>query len=340
MSNTLTKSEFPSPPTIFLEGRERGPDSSSPQPLASRLLSWFLEGLAHLVRRPAPSLNLEMTDRFVRFRSMREFQFALVSRTEFPASRIPDLMARGPQELEAESAHIRDAERHLSNVLARSVKEPQLTGELFRELELKLFSADHGWREIIDGLKRLPPDFDEYKRVALIKYLQYLRARQFILRSAFIEKTRDDDEACLHATSTMASGAMFGQVHTAVFGGVPREPDDATLERGYQCLPKGETVSVDPGDARHMELLLAGNRMRLYTGRECYLVDDGNNTYPLQPGKNLVGRHRGCDVTLDAACKAISRTHLVIEPLTSGRVLITDLSSHGTDIAVTLPKPH
>ena len=45
------------------------------------------------------------------------------------------------------------------------------------------------------------------------------------------------------------------------------------------------------------------------------------------------GAHIGCDVVLDAACKAISRTHLIVEPLANGRILLTDLSSHGTEVA-------
>ena len=148
-----------------------------------------------------------MTDRFVHFRSMLEFEFALTSRAAFPASRVHDLMTHSPMQLEAAAARIRDVERNFTRVLARSVKEPELTGELFRELDLKLFSKDHGWRDIMEGLMRLTPDFDEYKRVALIRYMQYLRARQIIMRRAFVEKTRDDDEACLHATPAMGDSS-------------------------------------------------------------------------------------------------------------------------------------
>ena len=189
----------------------------------------------------------------------------------------------------------------------------------------------------MEGLVRLSPDFDEYKRVALIKYMQYLRARQTIMRSAFMEKTHDDDEACLHATPCMRDGTLALGGDTAAYDLAPEERAANGVVRGYRALPKGETVEVDPGDERHVELQLAGNRMRLYTGRECYLVDDDNNTYPLQAGKNLVGRHVSCDVVVDAACKSISRTHLIIEPLAAGPVLLTDLSSHGTEIVTDLP---
>lgn len=245
-------------------------------------------------------------------------------------------MRHTPVELEAAARRIHDTERHFSEIIARSLHEPALLGELFRELELKLFSQDHGWRDIIDALARLSPAFDPYKRIALIKYMQYLRARQTLMRCAFVEKTRDDASACLHATPAMGETMATPAVETAAFETPAPSADEDTLVLGYRSLPKGEPVEVALDDARHMELLLAGNRMRLYLGRECYMVDDDDRTYPLHEGSNLVGRHAGCDVVVDAACKAVSRTHLVVEPLPGARVRLTDLSSHGTEVVAHL----
>ena len=98
-------------------------------------------------------------------------------------------------------------------------------------------------------------------------------------------------------------------------------------------------MHIHLGAAREMEVVLAGNRMRLFTGRDSYLVDDGNNTFALLKGRNLVGRHSSCDVVIDRACRAVSRTHLIVEPLSATEVLLTDLSSHGTEIpAALLPR--
>ena len=155
-----------------------------------------------------------------------------------------------------------------------------------------------------------------------------------------MEKTRGDDSACLHATPTMAeTRAQTIATPAADTATFEARADEDTLVLGYRSLPKGETVEIALDDARHMELLLAGNRMRLYLGRECYMVDDDNNTYPLREGRNLVGRHAGCDVVVDAACKSVSRTHLVVEPLSGARVRLTDRSSHGTEVVAHLLDP-
>ena len=123
MNNTLAKSVF-SRPSAAVHGTRDQERHHEQKPLATRLQDWLLKMVARVIRRPPPPLNLELTDRFVRFRGMQEFEFSLVSRAEFPATRVRDLMTRSPQELEAAAATIRDAERHFSSVLARSVKEP------------------------------------------------------------------------------------------------------------------------------------------------------------------------------------------------------------------------
>lgn len=328
MSSTLTKHEFsgvaPVPPTHSRQQR-----AAKSGPLASTLVR--LRELVRRVRtRQAPPLQLEFPDRFVQFRGMREFTFALASRAEFPAARMHDLIALSSAQLEQAATRMRESERTLASVLARAVNEPGLIGEFLREIELKSFSQDHGWRAIMDALVRLSPEYDAYKRVALVKYMQYLRARQEVMRSVFMEKTRDDGEACVHAARALKDTTAIAHGDTAIFNLSQRV--EWGKHPAFKPLPKGETVRVDLGDSREMELMLAGNRMRLYTGREFYMADDGNNTYPLLAGKNLVGRHSGCDVVVDAACRAVSRNHLIVEPVSSRQVLLTDLSSHGTEV--------
>lgn len=294
--------------------------------------------LERVCTRNAPPLQLEFPDRFVQFRGMREFEFALASRAEFPAARMQDLIALSPAQIEQAATRMREAERALASVLTRAVSEPGLIGEFLREIELKSFSQDHGWRAIMDGLVRLSPEYDAYKQVALVKYMQYLRARQGVMRSVFMEKTRDDTDACVHAGREPEDTASVAHGETALFDLAPRAEPGKAKAKAFKPLPKGETVRIDLGDNREMELMLAGNRMRLYTGREFYMADDGNNTYPLLAGKNLVGRHAGCDVVVDAACRAVSRNHLIVEPVSARQVLLTDLSSHGTEVPAGLLK--
>jgi len=336
MNTTLLKSQFQDAADT-LPPRRKAPASAA---LAlHRPLAWLRDRFAHLTRNRTPPLQLEFADRFVCFRGLKEFEFSLQSRTEFPAARVKSLIALGPLELERAATAVREVERRFSSVLARSVREPGLIGEFVRELELKTVSQDHGWREIIESLVRLSPEFDAYKRVALIKYMQYLRARQNIMRSVFVEKTLDDHDACVHATRAIEDSTVLAAGDTAIFDMSPaaRRPreDDA-----FASLPKGESIRIDLSGQRDMELVLAGNRMRLYTGREWYMADEGGNTYPLTPGKNLVGRHSSCDVVVDSACRSVSRHHLIVEPTDDGAVVLTDLSSHGTEIPSALLRMH
>ena len=285
--------------------------------------------------------------------------------------RVHDLMALTPAGLEASATRIRQVERDFANILARAVHHPELIGEFLREIDVKLFSHDHGWRSIMEGLIRLSPAFDAYKRVALIKYMQYLRARQNIMRSLFIEKTKGDTDACIHTTRATADSTAFAAGSTAIFdlkrtaadGPDANDPlandtlandplandidshatqagQDVPADAGFIALAKGETVILQLGEAREIVLLLAGNRLRLYTGRDFYMVDDDDNTYPLHTGKNLIGRHSACDVVLDSACRAVSRNHLIVQPISAREIRLTDLSSHGTEVPARLLGRH
>ena len=222
---------------------------------------------------------------------------------------------------------------------AKSALAPHFIGEFFSDIRIKLFSQDHEWRDIMDGLRRLSPEYNEYKQVALVKYMQYLRSRQQILKNVFMDKTRDDANAAIHATPTDADCGDLDHRSTAIFdvtriaaAHTPAEHDKASSEQDFVALDKGESCCIKFKGQRELQLSLAGNYFKLYSGKEFYLTDDGGNTYPLRAGKNLVGRHSGCDVVVDHACRSISRHHLIIEPVADDAALLTDLSAHGTEI--------
>ena len=342
MSSTLSKSGFTRPsPTLPV--RQQTPRKHGLALAVSRLYHWFEQRREASDSRRLPPLQLEFPDRFVNFPSMKEFEFALRSRTEFPAARVRELMTLTPAELEHNAATMRQVERDFADILAQAVHHPELIGEYFRELETKLFSHDHGWRDIIEGLIRLSPAYDAYKRIALIKYMQYLRARQNIMRSLFIEKTKGDGNASIHAARKTEDITQFVPGDTAIFDMTQvlagDDSADADQASGLCALAKGETVTLHLGQQREVELVLAGNRMRLFMGRDFYLADDDNNTYPLHPGKNLIGRNSACDVVLDGACRAVSRNHLIVQAISTNEVRLTDLSAHGTEVPAQFLRP-
>jgi hypothetical protein len=111
-------------------------------------------------RRPRP-LVLDLTAGSVRFRSVSEFEFALSSKTGFPVAKIPDIVRRPAWELKKVATHIRHVEKRFAEVLTQSLEQPGLVGELMREVEIKLFSQDHGWRDLVEALNQKGSEHDQ-----------------------------------------------------------------------------------------------------------------------------------------------------------------------------------
>ena len=290
-----------------------------------RLGAW-LEGLRP---RRSRSLELELEDRTVVFRTLEEFEFALASRTEFPVGKVADLMERPPEALRRVAGHIRQVEKRFAQVLAESLDEPALVGELLREVEVKLFSQDHGWRGIIEALNLLGPEHDDYKRLALIKYMQYLGSRQEVLRSIYADKVQGGEPL---PEADLAKLRAAHRQDTAIFDLGERARSRAH-DRPFAPLPRGETVCLQSRRGSPVDLKLAGHPFSLQPGHPILLVDEAGTQHPLQPGKNLVGRTPEADVVIGSQWRAVSRRHLILEPVGEDRVLATDLSAHGTYVA-------
>jgi hypothetical protein len=281
-----------------------------------------------------PPLTLELPDRTIRVRGPKVLEFVLSSRTQFPVRRLLEAMRWSPKRLERASAGIRDTERRLSELLTASLQAPELLGERLQDIELKAFSKDHGWRDIIENLLRLGPDHDEYKRIAVIKYLQYLRSRQRALKGIFVEQAQDLATAHLHATPLNRDvGLRDEDMGDPMSDTATLAPDGPRQELPrMRTLPKGETVCIRLNGRSEVLLSLAGNPFRLVAGRRYGLIDDEGKELPLTTGKNIIGRHVDCEIRVDPACRSVSRQHLVVEPVTEDMVLLTDVSAHGTQI--------
>lgn len=334
MISTLGKSDLPG--ELLDTGSTPAKDTPNrrwPLPEARSLLDrarrWSVP-LREAARGSTPALTLELPDRTIRVRGPKVLEFVLSSRIQFPVKRLMEAMRHSPRRLELASASIRASERRLSEMLTCSLQRPELLGEQLRELELILFSKDHSWRDIMESLLRLGPEFDEYKRVAVIKYLQYLRSRQRALKGIFLEVTQDMATAGIHATPLHGGRDVREADPEATQD--PTRSTSHTSTSAMTSLPKGETVCLRLNGAKTITLNLAGNPFTLEPGRRYALIDDAGSRLPLQPGKNLVGRHVSCNVQVDPACRSVSRQHLLVEPLTEDMVLITDVSAHGTQV--------
>lgn len=297
----------------------------------AKRLGTTLNRLKQAASRPAqPPLVLELDHRVVRFYEPDTFEFALLPRTQFPATRVARLIDWPAEELERVAMKIRQVEKRFAEAVATSVERPRIVGHLLRRMDLKLFTHDHNWREIIAALNRYDSGYDDYKKIALVKYTQYLRARQQILRSLYLEKrgaicnpktevSRKNKEE----DTRMAASRDTGVFESTLF-------DAAHQRETFAPLPRGETICLRFTDSPELTLRLSAHSFKLVAGKYFYLVDDQGANYLVRPGKNIVGRHAGCDVVLDPVYRGVSRKHLIIEPVSETVALVTDISSHGT----------
>lgn len=277
------------------------------------------------------SLTLKINDRTLKFDSKSDFEFALASRTEVPAAKISDFVRFNPQQLLDEASSVRQVERHFVETLSRSIQEPGSIGYLLREMDMKMFSQDHEWRTIMQGLTRQERRFNDYKQLALVKYMQYLASRQDVLKGIYTHKVTSGVNP--EPDVDPMQNPEFRQ--TLIFDvsdpvAAPEQPNEAVAPSRLVRLPRGERINLRATDSKMIELVLSRHSFRLRAGANPILVDDEDNEYPLQFGRNVLGRHTDSDVMVDAAYRDVSRTHAIVDVHDNGDVFIIDLSSHGT----------
>jgi len=301
-----------------------------------------------LFRKP---LELEIGDRTLRFDSKVDFEFALASRSEVPAGKIAELVRFDSQQLLDEANSVRQVERHFVEMLSRSIQEPGSIGYLLREMDLKLFSQDHEWRGIMSALARQDRRFDEFKQLALVKYVQYLASRQDVLKGIYAHK------ASQGAGVNEPEPAMDPSYRQTIIFDVadlpeaqapaPRDaedegpaPDDgqdrAPAPPRLHRLPRGESVRLRAPDGESVEIVLSRHPFLLRLDEHPALVDLEGTEMPLARGRNVIGRHPDSDIMVDAAYRDVSRTHLILELGQEGELALTDLSAHGTFVPALL----
>jgi len=274
--------------------------------------------------RPLPTLELRVVDQTFNFVSIADFEFALGGRIAVPADKINRLVQCSMQELRAEARTIKEVEKRFVDILSRSIEDPKSINRSLREMDPLIFSQDHQWREIVSGLNEMGDEFDAYRRVALVKYMQYLAARQDIIKHLYSEKKRhqsngDDKESIgelkdtVILDSTLVSQAGDGD-------------DD------YERLPKGESKIIHLAKGQEMEVLLSRHKCILRNHDGFEFEDARGNTHKLGEERNVIGRDALSTVVVDSTWRDVSRKHLVIEIQGKEAIQITDMSAHGTFI--------
>lgn len=282
---------------------------------------------------PRP-LTLEIEGHSLTFPTLADFEFALASRTEVPAAKITRLVRLSDEALEDEARAIGKVEKHFVDLVAADMQDQAALGRDMQELDYKLFSQDHQWRSIMSGLQGQESDYDEYRKAALVKYMQYLAARQEIVKSISAERQQRASAPPFPETPPEASANPLSRDTVAV--DLEAGAGGGAQAEGFVRLPKGEAVSIRLPAGQEIALSLAGHRFRLVEGRPSHLVGENGDQHTLQQGKNLIGRELGNHIVVDSSYRDVSRKHLLIDLADPHMVRLTDMSAHGTFIPVDL----
>lgn len=284
------------------------------------------------------ALTLEINGEEISFTALPEFEFALGGRTNVPATKLADLIMLTPDELKREAKSIKAVEKRFVDILSRSIEQPGEIGKLVREVDIQVFSNDYDWRAIFKALNKAGDEYDEIRRIAVVKYMQYLRSRQDVIKQTYKVKLKEAERAGTpidsHSRPANDSSPLEetnnSLKETSIFDSISLEAPVDITDAPFTRLPKGEALIIDTKSRPDFEMKLSKHPFHVRNGESIELVDEHGSTHTLSDGKNIIGRDAVCNVVVDHSLRDVSRMHLIMEPLDDGSIRFTDLSSHGT----------
>ena len=283
-------------------------------------------------------VELNVGDQMLRFCSIPDFEFCLTGRTSVPSKKISELVKLSTKKLKNEAVTIKDIEKRFVNILSRSIENPNSINQNLREMDPSIFSQDHGWRSIIAALNEGGDDLNPFRRIALVKYMQYLASRQEIIKYLYSEKQS-------HANGS-ARAAEDGEEQadklsgTYILENTLFEPIKDDKNGEFERMPKGEVISLKIPAGKNIDVRLSKHRCLLSNNNGIEFIDQAGNHHPLIPGRNVIGRDVASTVKIDSSLRDISRLHLLIENLGNNKLQMTDMSSHGTFLHPSLLAQH
>lgn len=273
-------------------------------------------------RSSSETLTLVLGDHRYEFATPEDLGFALAGRAGVPGSRVGSLVEMGDEALRREAEAIRQVEKLFNNALDGSLQEVTRISPFLKEIDTNLISQDHDWRAIISALNGLSEPFEPFKKIALVKYTQYLAARRQAVTAIYASRKHAKMDSNLGSDSQLRETAIFD---------LSEFPGEEGAE--FSRVPKGETVEVDLSMEGSVHVLLAKHRCRVESPGKPVFVDDNEQVTKLRRGKNIIGRDATCDVLINVAYRDVSRKHLIIEVADENNVRLTDISSHGTSLS-------
>jgi hypothetical protein len=272
-------------------------------------------------------LELKIGDQTMRFHSVPDFEFSLNGRTTVPPKKMAELVKCSTEQLKKEAATIKEIEKRFVLMLSRSIEDPKSINQALRGLDTTIFSQDHGWRSIIAALNEGGDEYNSFRRVALVKYMQYLSARQETIKYLYSEKqksagTTDIEEHDISEDKLKETVIL----DSTVLVSAEKAGESEELER----MPKGEVIPIKLLPGKEINIRLSKYKCKLFSKNGVIFIDHTGKSHPLTKGRNIIGRDPTSTIKLDTSLRDISRMHLVIENLGDNELRLTDLSSHGT----------
>jgi FHA domain-containing protein len=286
----------------------------------------------------AKPMELTIGDQTISFSSISDFEFSLSGRTSVPSKKITEMVKCSAKQLKAEAHTIKDIEKCFVAILSRSIEEPSSISRSLREFDSSIFSQDHGWRKIISALNDSGDEFNPFRRVALVKYMQYLSSRQEIIKYLYSEKKKPMGEKP-NGNTDLTDDDQFKD--TLIFENTLFEPQIDSPKGGeFERMPKGESVVTTIKPNERIIILLSKHKCEIEANGQIFFIDQAGRKHALDMGRNVIGRDAAGTVIIDPGLRDVSRLHLVIENLGNNSIQLTDLSSHGTYIPSSLLEEH
>lgn len=283
-------------------------------------------------------LELQIGDQSYKFCSIADFEFSLGGRTAIPSRKISEMVKFSTEQLKKEARTIKEVEKRFVSILSKSIENPDSINKALRELDPLIFSQDHGWRDIIASLNNGDDELNPFRRIALVKYMQYLASRQEIIKYLYTEKKKLLQEG--NGEETAEVGGLLKD--TVILENTIFEPssDKETKDKAFERMPKGEAVTITMKPGEEIDLILSKHPCKLSAIEKLAFLDQKGHRYLLQKGRNVIGRDSASTIILDPGLRDVSRLHLMIEMFDDQTVQVTDLSSHGTYIPATYLNHH
>ncbi|MBM2829361.1 MAG: hypothetical protein HW411_151 [Gammaproteobacteria bacterium] len=287
----------------------------------------------------AKPMELTIGEQLFKFSSIPDFEFCLTGRTSVPSKKFTDMVKFSIKQLKTEAHTIKDIEKRFVAILSRSIEDPNSISRAMREIDPMVFSSDHNWREIISALNECGDDYNPFRRIALVKYMQYLSSRQEIIKYLYSEKqkyTKENGKADEDRDVPADKLKDTLILESTLFEPLPGHAKENEFER----MPKGEVVSITLKPGKEADIMLSKHRCKLSTKNGLEFIDQAGKHYALKKGRNVIGRDSASTVPIDSALRDVSRLHLIIENLGDNSLQLTDLSSHGTFVHGALLEQH